>query len=473
MQSRGNAPVITKPRYAIILHFFYLDLWAEVQKYLHNMHMPFDLYITTPTENYALAKQLIHSDFPEATIFSVPNQGRDIAPFFHVTNIIDIYQYTAICKIHTKKSFHVDSGPQWRNDLYEKLLGAPELISSILNTFDSNPLIGMIAPEGHIVPFKNYFGGNKKHISQLLTKLNLPFEKLAPYFIAGDMFWFRPQAIQTLTNLHLTYSQFELETGQTDGTLAHAIERLFFPLVKKEGFWIVSTNMTTELAHQSLDNSSFLKLLDVDNGAIASSHYYFFSGEPYTWHRNHFDNGMAIKDIYKVIYNTRPDLKTLYPNPYKTEGDQSYLFWIYCFGHREYSEVENISGQVAFFFDNNILFDETCCAIYAERPDLQRIYPNPLSIKPNESFFWWLITQGQTQYPELIHFRQKIDFRFDNNVTFNNKCWDIYLSRPDLQKKYPNPFSTSEDNHFFKWLTTQGPLEYHEVKDWALALTHG
>ena len=58
--------------------------------------------------------------------------------------------------------------------------------------------------------------------------MGVPLEQaLKLPFIAGSMFFARIQAILPLLNLALPSSEFEEEKSQTDGTLAHAIERSF------------------------------------------------------------------------------------------------------------------------------------------------------------------------------------------------------------------------------------------------------
>jgi lipopolysaccharide biosynthesis protein len=58
-------------------------------------------------------------------------------------------------------------------------------------------------------------------------------------FPAGSMFWARTAALKPLLELKLRFDDFAQETGQRDGTLAHAIERLYYFACERAGFnWI-------------------------------------------------------------------------------------------------------------------------------------------------------------------------------------------------------------------------------------------
>ena len=66
-------------------------------------------------------------------------------------------------------------------------------------------------------------------------KINLKHENHE--YPAGSMFWFRPQALEPFFSLNLNLNQFEKQSEKKiDGTLAHAIERLFLDVVEKAGF---------------------------------------------------------------------------------------------------------------------------------------------------------------------------------------------------------------------------------------------
>jgi len=62
---------------------------------------------------------------------------------------------------------------------------------------------------------------------------------------SGSMFWVRPAALKPLLDLNLSIDHFPAEYGQLDGTLAHAIERLFLFVCEKAGFtWAKVTHMS-------------------------------------------------------------------------------------------------------------------------------------------------------------------------------------------------------------------------------------
>jgi hypothetical protein len=57
------------------------------------------------------------------------------------------------------------------------------------------------------------------------------------------MFWARTAALRPLLDLGLSFGDFPPETGQTDGTLGHAIERLYLYACERAGFgWLKLAN---------------------------------------------------------------------------------------------------------------------------------------------------------------------------------------------------------------------------------------
>ena len=57
------------------------------------------------------------------------------------------------------------------------------------------------------------------------------------------MFWARSAALAPLLDLGLTFDDFPAEAGQTDGTLAHAIERLYLHSCERAGYgWLKIAN---------------------------------------------------------------------------------------------------------------------------------------------------------------------------------------------------------------------------------------
>jgi len=225
----------------VILHLYYLEMWDEILNYLSNLDKQFDLFVTIPY-GVDISEKIIKESFPDAQIYRCENRGRDVAPFLTVFSAISKLEYKYICKIHTKKSPHIINGVEWRQDILGKLLGSPKVVLQIKNAFDEHPDWGIIAPQAHVVPHSYYWSVNAKNVIRLANSVGIPTNDIKFSFVAGSMFWFRPQALSLVLKTGLLTKDFDREQGQHDGTLAHAFERFFGMVIDYTGYKIAEND---------------------------------------------------------------------------------------------------------------------------------------------------------------------------------------------------------------------------------------
>jgi hypothetical protein len=234
-------PVVA-PRLAVQLHLYHLEQMAEFQSYLQNIPCPFTLFVSTDTQE---KKQRIEQAFVGWTkgpteVRRLTNRGRDIAP--KLVGFRDIYAvYPLVLYLHSKKSAHAVELRGWREFLLDCLLGSQDGVAGILEAFRRRPDLGIVAPRcfGAVRPHLHW-GSNFETCRALAQRMGISIERNYPLdFPAGSMFWVRSAALRPLLDLNLKVSDFPEEEGQVDGTLAHAIERLFLHTCEAAGFtWI-------------------------------------------------------------------------------------------------------------------------------------------------------------------------------------------------------------------------------------------
>jgi lipopolysaccharide biosynthesis protein len=105
-------------------------------------------------------------------------------------------------------------------------MGSKENINTIMEEFRNNNGVGIIGPEQHVLDHSVYWGYNEQLTRSLATcvGIRLPSD-LDFVFVAGSMFWARPQALKDLNILPLDLNDFMPEPLPKDGTLSHALER--------------------------------------------------------------------------------------------------------------------------------------------------------------------------------------------------------------------------------------------------------
>ncbi|MCU6434918.1 glycoside hydrolase family 99-like domain-containing protein [Undibacterium sp. Jales W-56] len=215
-------------RLAIVIHAFYPDVLLEILTYIENIKSyDVKLYVTTVPENEATIKNiLIRNEYPYV-LRVYENRGRDILPFLKIMPEVIAAGHRFFVKTHTKKSLHRLDGIKWRRDLFEKTLSA-SAINNAITWMQGHIETGLVAPDGHLLPMHQYWGNNVVRVVALGARMGVsPRDINNMNFVAGSMFVARVDAMLPLLTLSLQSDDFETEHGQVDGTLAHAIERLF------------------------------------------------------------------------------------------------------------------------------------------------------------------------------------------------------------------------------------------------------
>ena len=184
---------------------------------------------------------LNQSPFP-FRLMEVENRGRDILPFLKILPQIFDDGNELLLKIHTKKSNYLNRKDLWRNDLFNKLIGNGA-INKALSILENNPSIGIIGPANHILPMYYYYGANALNVLNLSKMMGVESCCLNGLnFVAGSMFYATKEALLPILNLGLNVGDFEIENNQTDGTMAHAVERAFAVSLLAAGMQLSDTN---------------------------------------------------------------------------------------------------------------------------------------------------------------------------------------------------------------------------------------
>lgn len=115
---------------------------------------------------------------------------------------------------------------------------------------DNGSGIGILATRGSLASLENekVRRNSVSHIRSLAANSGLEVAFNEP-FVAGSMFWFRPEAMLLFSRL-ATAQDFEPELGQIDGTLAHALERMTIIAARASGYDVMEIEGETITARQ-------------------------------------------------------------------------------------------------------------------------------------------------------------------------------------------------------------------------------
>lgn len=257
--SKDITDILKKRKIALVMHLFFEDLVDESFRYACSMPAETDVFITVGSEKMeALVKEKF-SELPchQCTVLRTPNRGRDVGSVLVAVNP-QILEYDYVCFAHDKKVTQLapqSIGSSWAYECFESVLKSKDYVRNVIATFEENPRLGLLTPmpPNHA----NYFptmgrewAANFKKTKKLARELGIqvPMDKEYPPISAlGCFFWYRPKAMKKLYDRNWKFEDFPEEPVKaTDGTIMHAIERLYAYAVQDAGYypaWCFSDNI--------------------------------------------------------------------------------------------------------------------------------------------------------------------------------------------------------------------------------------
>lgn len=217
---------------ALHIHAYYPDQLEDILCRLRINRLKPDLYVSVKD---AKSKNWVERILEEysgrvCAVEVVPNIGRDIGPLITFFGDRLVESYEIVGHVHTKKSLHAHDAEMvnhWVHFLLSGVVGGPEagpMIDRIATEFEADSMLGVVYPDD---PHVFGWTSNRGHADALARRMGLGQLPSAINFPAGSMFWMRSSVLKMFVDLDLNWNFYPLEPLPSDGTVLHALERLF------------------------------------------------------------------------------------------------------------------------------------------------------------------------------------------------------------------------------------------------------
>jgi rhamnosyltransferase len=235
-------------RVALCMHLYFEDLIAESVQLAANMPPDADIYVVTPKASLVEQLEAEFASWPNRVeVRLIENRGRDVAGLLIGCHDIQD-RYDLVCFYHEKKSDYLEPhsvGKSLGFMTARNTLASRRFVQNVVDVFAQNSRLGMLCPPEpnngtSVGVIGNEWIANYANVRQLAVKLGLagPMSKAKPPVAPlGGCFWYRPVALKKLFDYNWTYEDFPKEPPKLDGTVLHAIERLYPYIVQDAGFF--------------------------------------------------------------------------------------------------------------------------------------------------------------------------------------------------------------------------------------------
>lgn len=260
--------VLAKRRAALFMHIYNTSMAEELAGYAAHLPPEADIYISTTSEDRRDAILSAFKGLPHRLEVRVcPNRGRDVSALLASFKDV-VMQYAYICVTHDKKTSYLKPetvGEGFAYMGYHNILASREFVCNVIQAFEENARLGLLyAPAPNHADFATQigleWGPNFEPTAELARTLGLrvPMDEAHPPCAPfGSSFWARTDALAPLFAKDWTYDDFPKEPfNAVDGSLLHAIERIYPYCAQQAGFYSALL-MTTDYSAVELGNLQF------------------------------------------------------------------------------------------------------------------------------------------------------------------------------------------------------------------------
>ncbi len=226
-------------RTAALLHLYYDELTDDLMDRVDLLPGDVHVVVTTTDERRrgsietrlaARSRQYSH----EVRVLP-SNRGRDIsAMLVGCADVLRDTSYDLVVKLHGKRSLQddVNASAWFRRHLLDNLVPDAAGTMDLYEWFSTDPQLGIAVPpviHMYYPTMGHAWLGNRGAAESLAGRLGVtvPLDDDTPVAPYGSMFVARREALEPWLSLGLTFEDFPDHAAYADGTLAHAIERMF------------------------------------------------------------------------------------------------------------------------------------------------------------------------------------------------------------------------------------------------------
>ena len=223
-----NKSVIGQRKTIAVVHIHFPEVWKEIRRSIRSIN-PDELIVTTTQKSDF--NNLVRTEFPNATVVELPNQGRDIWPLITLAQNGYFNDKAIVFKIHSKKSKHLLNGDRWRRDLLQGI-SCSETVASAIKYLLEFSGYSMIGHDKYLRKMDQVrIHANEEYISwSIQNELTLEAESVS--YIDGTIFACKSEVLSDLAKLSLTSENFIIESSdnvpfsKTFAIKMYAYERL-------------------------------------------------------------------------------------------------------------------------------------------------------------------------------------------------------------------------------------------------------